>query len=342
MTAKNLYNAMLIELNKVNAPSLLLEDYNYFINKAVNQYINKKYNIYDINQQSTDDLRVLKATATLPANKIVKDYGSLPNDTNGNPTFFQPGDMLGATYEIELPKDYLHMLNCTCVYKIEQPYDCYPVGKYWTRPATRLTADAWSVIQDNAYMCPSYRRPYYYIHNVNQQKDLPTNIYSDNKLGSTDQYVAMGLDSNNKIKDESDSTTTRSEYPRKISLKNDDIPIGYNNSIDKSTFSRSANPTSVRCEIRYGKDDTVFKLEYVLVDYIKAPQHIKLTQEQIDLTIDRSQVLEFSDNVCQEIINELVLLVMENSSDGRMQTHLAVTRSIADPAQQQQQPTKAS
>lgn len=45
---------------------MLLEDFNYFINKAVNQYINKKYNIYDINQQSTDDLRVLKATAIIP------------------------------------------------------------------------------------------------------------------------------------------------------------------------------------------------------------------------------------------------------------------------------------
>ena len=49
MTARQLFDYALIELNKVQAPSLLLEDYNYFINKAVNQYINKRYNIYDIN-----------------------------------------------------------------------------------------------------------------------------------------------------------------------------------------------------------------------------------------------------------------------------------------------------
>lgn len=63
MSERELYEAALIEMNKVEAPSLLLEDYNYFMNKAVQQYINKVYNRYDINQQSTDDIRVLKSTA---------------------------------------------------------------------------------------------------------------------------------------------------------------------------------------------------------------------------------------------------------------------------------------
>ena len=40
-----------------------------------------------------------------------------------------------------------------------------------------------------------------------------------------------------------------------------------------------------------------------------------LTQEQLDYTEDNSQILEFPDYVCQEIINELVHLVMENNSD---------------------------
>lgn len=36
MTARQMLEYLLIETNKVNAPSLLLEDYNYFINKAIN------------------------------------------------------------------------------------------------------------------------------------------------------------------------------------------------------------------------------------------------------------------------------------------------------------------
>jgi hypothetical protein len=33
--------------------------------------------------------------------------------------------LLGATYEVELPSDYLHMLNCICVYKVDAAYKCY-------------------------------------------------------------------------------------------------------------------------------------------------------------------------------------------------------------------------
>ena len=87
-------------------------------------------------------------------------------------------------------------------------------------------------------------------------------------------------------------------------------------------------------EIRYGKDDSLFELESVYVDYLKTPQNVRLTQEQLDLTEDTSQMMEFPDYVCQEIINELVTLVMENSSDPRLQTHIPVTQSIANPAQQ--------
>ena len=62
-------------------------------------------------------------------------------------------------------------------------------------------------------------------------------------------------------------------------------------------------------------DNQVFELEKVYVDYIKAPQNIRLTQQEIDLTEDTSQMLEYPDYVCQEIINELVHLIMENISD---------------------------
>ena len=65
MKAKQVFEYALVELNKREAPSLLLEDYNYFINKAINQYVNKMYNLYDMNQQKSDDLRVLKGSAIL-------------------------------------------------------------------------------------------------------------------------------------------------------------------------------------------------------------------------------------------------------------------------------------
>ena len=65
MTVKEVFESVLIELDKVASPTMLLSDFNYFLNKAIYHYINKKYNIFEISQQSNDDLRILKATAKL-------------------------------------------------------------------------------------------------------------------------------------------------------------------------------------------------------------------------------------------------------------------------------------
>ena len=116
MTAKQLFEYALVELNKREAPSLLLEDYNYFINKAINQYINRTYNLYDVNQQKTDDLRVLKSSAILT-----------PTVNNEYPT---TSNLYGATYEVDLPDDYLHILNCLVEYKILKTYKCYNKDSY--------------------------------------------------------------------------------------------------------------------------------------------------------------------------------------------------------------------
>ena len=48
MTARQVYEGTATEVNKVQSMTLLLEDFNYFFNKAIYQYINKRYNIYDI------------------------------------------------------------------------------------------------------------------------------------------------------------------------------------------------------------------------------------------------------------------------------------------------------
>lgn len=100
---------------------------------------------------------------------------------------------------------------------------------------------------------------------------------------------------------------------------------------EKDAQYRYGNPSKVRMEIRYGTDNSVFELKKVVVDYIKTPQYIRLTQDQIDRTTDTSQIMEFPDYVCQEIINELVHLIMENAGDPRLQSHIPITSTIANP-----------
>lgn len=322
MTSRQLYEAVLIELNKENAPNILLEDFNYFANKAINNYINKRYNIYDINQQTTDDLRVLKATAILNPTKV-NSYNDLSMASN-------------ACYEVTMPSDYLHILNCICIYTVKQQYKCYNKNDKWRAAARRLTADMYSQVLDNFWNRPTYKRPYYYIHNVNEYTTIPTDrdvdpslSVSENKDGSFYEVQSGNtvISGNRIINDASPSKT----------IKINDSNEGVSN-VERAAGVRYGNVSNVRCEIRYGTDDSIFELTSVYIDYIKAPQQIRLTQQQVDRTNDTSQMLEYPDYVCQEIVNELVHLVMENISDQRLQTHPVVTQSIANPAQQQTEP----
>lgn len=377
MTVRQIWEGMLTELSKVNAPSMLLQDFNYFLNKAVYQYINKRYNIYDINQQTTDDLRVLKSNTVLvptPVEKILS--GVEASDWNVGDV-----NLLGATYEFYLPLDYLHMLNCICIYEVRERYKCYNEGDYVQFPAKRLTADSWSVIINDYYNRPLPQRPYYYIHNVNTSEDLPTNpIKRVNLLGRDSVGTDAATDYTNdgsyvttyvtkyQLKDHplpvevesispeyelstfinntpgvtildtmevkrSGTSTGQSNLPRTIDLKN----FTNKSVVEREAGVRYGNSSSVRCEIRYGCDDRVFKLRAVSIDYIKTPQTIRLTQEQVDTTADTSQIMEFPDYICDQIINELTMLVMENTADPRLQTNTVVTQSIANPAQQQTQ-----
>lgn len=428
-------------MNKVNAPSLLLEDFNYLFNKAINQYVNKRYNYYDVNQQTTDDLRVLKATAILKAKKV--DAYGIQSDS-----VVAENSLYGGVYEVNLPLDYLHILNCICNFKVKKQIKCYDKDTYVQFGAFRLTSDIWSKIINNFYMRPSYKKPYFFIHNVNSINDgsVPTNPYNPNNLQSTgfgtgtdiqvkkplveqfrdftsnfkvsknisftatkyieetqalevaeteylsfkdenDNLYAIVLDTKNKkfkaipsanvsllynAKELTASTSTDALSVKDDMLIIDESKLGatdilvdnellenYGNAyldgglprfissdkydnidlIEKNGIHRYGNASNIRMEIRYGKDDSIFQLEDVYVDYIKTPQHIRLTQEQLDLTEDTSQVMEFPDYVCQEIINELTHLLMENASDQRISTHPTVVQSIAAPAQAQTQTT---
>lgn len=352
MTARQVFEATLIELSKVQAPSLKLYEFNYLFNKAINQYINKVYNVYDINQQTTDDLRVLKSTAYLTPTKF--SLGGVPNSptANGNgsvtTTVSNDGNTItvnrtqnkdassylsskhksiqslhGATYEVEMPMDYLHMLNCMCIYYVAKTKDCWDAGSYIEIPATRLTADSWSQIATDIYNRPSPMKPYYYVHNVAGTGDF-NDIY---------KVTSNGTWNNGNVTEDS-GTDYKSNFARTFKL-NDNVNASV---VEKPIASRVGNASKVRCEIRYGKDDTLFQLVEVHVDYVKVPQYIRLTQEQIDLTEDTSQIMEFPDYVNQEIINELVNLVMVHSNDPRLGNTMQIHQSIARPTQQQQQP----
>ena len=407
MTSKQIYEATAIELSKVQAPALKLYEFNYFFNQAIRQFVNKVYNVYDVNQQTTDDLRVLKATATLHPT-IAKSTGNKAIDY-----------LRGATYFVDMPDDYLHLLNCICLFDVNKRKDCWNAGDVMVVGATKLTADSWSSVVDDVYNQPTKKRPYYYVHNQNdidvangevteRNSKLPTNASTDqlhtltwsdgttpaktdytfakqvlahsknvdeittnlasssaievlgNKIPSSDPGCQKLSVEVTRIKTANSNVTVdrlrdmlndfihvadiatggTSNFARTFEFDEAD-PTGddRNAAIEKPAGSRHANSSRVKVEIRCGRDKSnIFSLSAVQVDYVKAPQFINLTQEQLDCDEDISQVMEFPDYVNQEIVNELVNLIMRKTNDPSLSAHMQMTQSIARPTGQQQQP----
>lgn len=139
MTARQVLEYALIELNKRKAPSLLLQDYNYFINRAIRQYVNKVYNAYEMNQQSTDDLEAIKKVNTPITLTFQTNY-----------------------YKGTLPTDYFHPLNCSVKFEVVSSLPCQPVGSTFEKRASKLTSNQVKGVEENFYFKPSYKNPYFY------------------------------------------------------------------------------------------------------------------------------------------------------------------------------------
>lgn len=225
ISLRQAYNNVLIELNKVKVPSLLLEDFVYFANKAIIQYVNNRYGLFEVSQQRTDDLDALREL----------DYPITLS-------------LVDTRYQGTLPVNYMHILNCDVLFEFVKDYKCNSIGDTFKKSARKATSDQIKVIEDNYYFKPTFNRPYFY--------------------------------------------------------KNDSI-----------------------IQIRSGQTN-IAKPTTIYIDYIKTPTLVTLTQDELDLVEDTSQILEFPLGACQEIVNEITKLILENASDPRLQTNIPVSQSI--------------
>ncbi len=259
MTIRQAFETTLVELNKVQAPSLLLDDFNYLFNKAIQKYINTRYNLFEVTQQLTDDLRVLTKTVEIT---------NLTQSQN---------NVFGASYNCVLPDDYMHILNCICTFTInDKCSNCdIHVG------ANKVDSAEWPHIINNYYMKPSMKRPYYYISNV--------------------------------------------------------IDPVKNANYGKRGDKRQGNSVMPVMQIKCGALPQANSLKSVYVDYLRAPQVVNLTQADLDQINDSTNLLEFPDYVTYEIINQLVTLILENSSSPRVQTQPIVAQSVGPATSNRQQ-----
>lgn len=377
MTILEAYEGVLIELNKVKAPSLSLSDFLYFFNKATQQFVNEMYSTYEINQQRVDDLRVLRNTVRLPLS---------PSQQQDTTNFYQ------CVYETELPEDYLHILNCVVEFQVKKANKCGQSGQIVHYGAKRLSSDANPQLIDNYYLKPSYKNPYYYINNIglsegdrsgdikNQEtgSEPIERVYNKfiidlSKLGSQkDVEITLTLDGTNQVTlqipnlkadkaillyrallkeknrnnllkslkvEMTTSNTVEVSSPVLVNFTTNNSYITINEEDgasdyfkDKESYVRYGNASKSRMEIRFGKTKEDAVPLYVFVDYLRVPQRISLTSNQIDDIEDNSQVIEFPDYVVYELINRVAKLILENIGNPRVKTNVAVNASVPPPA----------
>lgn len=310
MTLRQFYEAVLFEVVAGGGPELLIDEFNYFFNKGQYTYVNKRYNAYDLNQQTTDDLQVLKGTKLFAW-----------SDTEAESDFKCVGDkwtttisgaqqeLQEAIYSLNLPGDYFHLLSCLVEYTVQTKYKAYDEGYRFPHPTKRMTSDMYANIMTNAWLKPDFKRPYHFVQN--NERSIIGNWADD-----SDHNKAEIL---NMINKEAGSRLVHNAYDDKDNTNG---------------LTSSDEIIGPKLEINYGRDNSVFKLTKITLQYLKAPQLLRLTPEQLDSTIDYSQVLEYSEYVCQEIIKETVKLILLRNGDPKIQAYDAVNTSVnPNPAQ---------
>ena len=177
MSIRDAFENCLIELNKVQAPALLIDDFIYLFNKAVQQYINERYNLFETKQQLTDDLRVLTRSKYLEA------------------TYNNTDDTFGGNYTCNLPPDYFHILNCVCKFKDKRTKRCEDSVTVFEQGANKLDTNQWPHVINNYYMRPSVKQPYYYIINIDDPEkggQENTDQFKNENVGRTGEENRYG------------------------------------------------------------------------------------------------------------------------------------------------------
>jgi len=167
MTEKRAYENILVELNTIKAPSLHLEDYNYWSNKGMQEYTNERYNVFATSQQLTDDLQALNSSVRGVVNFIGGNPATYSvtytGGHNGNGAALL-GNKFGSGFtQTALPANYMHLLSLTVDMQVESSSVSCDASGIASASVKRLTQDVAGGIMNNAFLKPSYRNVYYQI-----------------------------------------------------------------------------------------------------------------------------------------------------------------------------------
>lgn len=141
MKALDAYRSVLKELDKHESPTFSVDDFNWFWNESIDQYVSKNYGQGDIYQKDLDDISI-----------VVKDDVSLTQDV-GDKTLFSK------------PADYVHMLYLNVTAKALANYRRWMLNDQQDFVISRQRYGRRGYQEDNAYGQPSEDNPQYRVSN---------------------------------------------------------------------------------------------------------------------------------------------------------------------------------
>ena len=343
MTVRDVYEAVLIEINKENAQSFTIEEFGYVLNKAILAFVNEKYNFYPVNQQLSDDLRVLLKKSNFNINDTDTTIVGAPASTPiYNPTSSYTTAVVssGTTVNVSSVKD----LKATNTITIGTGATVYTIGS--------LTSTSITVTPAVATEIPS-----------GSTINLLTTEQSIDKTFSNNRTVDLTLPSSDYLHLVSCRTMWLTKKPledtvNKVIFTAKRLTFDMLNVIETNTYLRPTyhrpyhqvfdnnlnsgvtffpstlteykeyqNKPVVR--IHVGQAHDYMELAMVEVDYLKVPEFVQVRDEDVfSVSTDNSQVLEFPNYLLNEIVKRCTIYLLEKASDQRIQTQPAFNQEI--------------
>lgn len=173
-TIKDTYIALLIECNKQESPTILVEDFNYLYNKAKQNYINRRIGISPIGQQVIDDLAEITVMG-YPINSVTYNSNTYPSE-----------------YTANLPMDYLHILRCNpeiSVNALNSEVCPTPINNKYFPITKPITSKELAEIPTNYYLKPSAKQVYYAVNSNDLQYKLHLYAGTDTTKPITSVFI---------------------------------------------------------------------------------------------------------------------------------------------------------
>ena len=341
MTAREVYEATLVEINKENAQSFSTEAFNYVHNKSILALVNDKYNFYATNQKMSDDLRVLLKNQTYSMNDTTEVEANADTVAVFNPTTGYVMTDMSATSSAVLNTARDFSVNDTIRFGesvTEYNVDSITGNTLTLDSAATVERGTSVLISNDPIAVPdsatgegrtvdiNYSSSDY-LHLLSCRLLWKTVRPSNNEIAhftfpakSSTYDMLNGIQNNTYLK----PASNRPYYQIFDNLSNSGV-ITY----DASAGDYKANQNRPRIKIHIGSKNNFMELRRVEFDYLKIPEIVTLKDEDIfSADVDTSQILELPDGLLNDIVRRCTAFLLEMTGDPRVQTQPMVNQSM--------------